>query len=127
MITAVISVTLITVALAIAIIVIFALAFVRVKRGAEHDYDYAIPWSLNGNSTNVEPFASNNLSVHNSLYATIEDVEEDVRMRMGENSAYQPSTSFSFARNSAYGTNVSIAPEIETEENAAYHCDTTIL
>ena len=118
--------------LAIAIIVVFALAFVRVKRRAEHYYDYAIPWSLNGSSTNAELFASNNLSEgesakHDSLYATIEDVEEDVRMRMDENSAYQPSTSFSFARNSAYGTNVSIAPEIETEENAAYHCDTTIL
>lgn len=43
---------------------------------------------------------------------------------MEENSAYQPSTrDFTFARNLVYRTNVGITPEIETEENAAYHCD----
>ena len=62
-------------------------------------------------------------SKSNSLYATIGDVEEDVCIRMDENSAYQPTdASFSFGRNPAYGTNVAIAPEIETEQNAAYHC-----
>ena len=36
------------------------------------------------------------------------------------NVSYQPSTNLNFERNFAYGTNVAIAPEIETSENIAY-------
>ena len=40
------------------------------------------------------------------------------------NVSYQPSTNFSPERNPAYGTNVAIAPEINTSENIAYeHSD----
>jgi hypothetical protein len=37
-----------------------------------------------------------------------------------ENVSYQPSTRFSLERNPAYGTNIAIAPEIETSANIAY-------
>ena len=46
--------------------------------------------------------------------------------KMDRNSSYQHSTNFIFARNPAYGTSISMAPKIETEENAAYHCDIAI-
>ena len=73
---------------------------------------------------NNSPFANEGEPAEsNLLYATIPDTEVDVHIRMDENSAYQPSTNFLFATNPAYGTNIGIAPEIETEENAAYHSD----
>ena len=37
-----------------------------------------------------------------------------------ENVSYQPSTRFSLERNLAYGTDIAIAPEIETAANIAY-------
>ena len=41
---------------------------------------------------------------------------------MDKNSAYQPTdVNFSFGRNPAYRTDIGIASEIETEQNAAYH------
>ena len=43
------------------------------------------------------------------------------------NASYQPSTNFNLERNSAYGTNVAIAPEIETSENIAYEHNKSIL
>ena len=43
------------------------------------------------------------------------------------NVSYQPSTNFNIESNSAYGTNVAIAPEIQTSENIAYeHSDPTM-
>ena len=74
--------------------------------------------------------------VYNTTLATIEDeVAESNSHRnyaiagtseMDRNSSYQPS--FIFARNPAYGTSntTSMVPEIEAEENAAYHCDIAI-
>ena len=42
---------------------------------------------------------------------------------MDENSVYQPTDAhLSIGRNPAYGTNIGIAPEIDTEQNTAYHC-----
>ena len=61
----------------------------------------------------------------NSLYEIVGDVEEDDYTIMDGNSACQQiytDANFSFGRNPAYGTNVAIAPQIETEQNAAYHC-----
>ena len=48
--------------------------------------------------------------------------ENDTGIRMFENESYQPSlvSSITLDQNSAYGTNVATAPEIETEENIAY-------
>ena len=151
-ITSVVSVVIIIVlTCAVASLIIFALVFVRIKRkrALQHDYDYAIPQLPKGiqdqqqntvdgrqessiDVSNTFPLATTTSNEcepaeSNSLYATIGDVEEDVCIRMDENSAYQPSTNFSFARNPAYGTNVGIAPEIETEDNAAYHCNIAIL
>lgn len=55
--------------------------------------------------------------------STAENLSDELRMlspNVAMNVSYQPSTSFNFQRNSAYGTNVAIAPEIETTENIAY-------
>ena len=48
--------------------------------------------------------------------------ENDTGIRMSENVSYQPSlvSSITLDPNPTYGTNVAIAPEIETEENIAY-------
>ena len=126
----------------------FALMFVGVRRKRaallQHDYDdmYPVPQlaqsikdqqqinTIDGRQEhsidvfNTPPFANEGEPADsNSLYATIPDTEADVCVRMEENSAYQPSTNFVFATNPAYGTNIGTAPEIETEENTAYHCD----
>ena len=143
--------------LAVAIIVTFALVFVRVKRKRaallQHDYDYPIPQLPKGIQNQqqneimhtMDGRQESSIDIFNtslfarttskegepadsdSFYATIGDTKADVRIRMNENSAYQSSTNFSLARNPAYGTNVDIAPGIETKENAAYHCDIAIL
>ena len=54
---------------------------------------------------------------------TAENLNDELRIpspNVTENVSYQPSTNFSLEKNPAYGTNVSIAPEIETSENIAY-------
>ena len=86
-------------------------------------------------NTPESPFSSTTLNDSERAIAESTDshpttclnTEADIYVRMDENSAYQPSTNFLFARNPAYGTNVAIALEIESEENAAYHCNTAIL
>ena len=55
--------------------------------------------------------------------STAENTNDELRVPSPDvavNASYQPSTNFNLERNSAYGTNVAIAPEIETSENTAY-------
>ena len=61
---------------------------------------------------------------------TAENLNDELRIpspNITENVSYQPTTSFSQERNPAYGTNVAIAPEIETSENIAYEHSKSIL
>jgi hypothetical protein len=69
------------------------------------------------------------------LNQAIDDREENPNDELGiipspnvtENVSYQPSTRFSLERNVAYGTDIAIAPEIETTQNIAYeHSNSTI-
>lgn len=136
------------VVLAVGIIVICAVVFSirRSKRQSvlRHDYDYPIVMlqrqqrtqdqqqvHIDGNLRQESSF-----NVYNATLATTEgEVAESNSHRnyttagmfkMDRNSSYQHSTNFIFARNPAYGTSISMAPKIETEENAAYHCDIAI-
>ena len=53
--------------------------------------------------------------VMNCTSSVSEAAADEARVRMQENSSYQPSTTFSdFAANPAYGTNIAITPEIFT-------------
>ena len=55
--------------------------------------------------------------------STAENTNDELRVPSPDvavNASYQPSTNFNLDRNSAYGTNVAIAPEVETSENTAY-------
>ena len=138
--------------LAVAAIVIITviLVLVRVKRKRaallQHDYDdiilcqmpqerdqqqiYTIDGRQESNvdalRSNTSPFVNEGESTKSN--STIPDTKAVIDIRTNENSAYQPSTNSNFllAMNPAYGTiNISTAPEIETEENIAYHCDIT--
>jgi hypothetical protein len=69
------------------------------------------------------------------LNQAIDDRAEDPNDELGiipspnvtENVSYQPSTRFSLERNPAYGTDIAIAPEIETTQNIAYeHSNSTM-
>ena len=62
--------------------------------------------------------------------STAENMTDECRVPTPDvavNALYQPSTNFNFERNSAYGTDVAIAPEIQTSKNIAYeHSDPTM-
>ena len=57
--------------------------------------------------------------------STAENMNDEPRLPspdvdVHKNASHQPSTNFIFERNSAYGTDIAITPEIETGENVAY-------
>ena len=53
----------------------------------------------------------------------VEDQVNEPRMNIMVNVSYQPSsTCFNIERNPAYGTDIAVAPEIETSENITYEC-----
>ena len=48
---------------------------------------------------------------------------QETGLHLQENVSYQPSTKFTLATNLAYGADIAIAPEVETERNMAYECN----
>ena len=62
-----------------------------------------------------------NIHVHSAQ--TTCPPSHEAGLQLQENVSYQPSTNFTFATNSAYGADIAIAPEIDTEGNMAYECN----
>lgn len=95
----------------------------RSSRSLEYDYDYidVQPLLLPQNTSTsegepIEPSSPDAVSPN----ATTGETDGVCDIRMQVNSAHQLVTNFIFTINQAYGNNIAIAPEIETEDNIAY-------
>ena len=70
----------------------------------------------------TEPPVNLQAGVITTELTDVEDQVNEPRMNIMVNVSYQPSTCFNFERNPACGTDIAVAPEIETSENIAYEC-----
>ena len=71
----------------------------------------------------TEPPVNLQAGVITTELTDVEDQVNEPRMNIMVNVSYQPSsTCFNIERNPAYGTDIAVAPEIETSENIAYEC-----
>ena len=95
----------------------------RSSRSSEHDYDYIdvqpLLLSRNTSASEGEPIESRSPDA-TTVQSGDTDSDAGDGIRMQENCVHRPVTNFIFTINQAYGNNIAIAPEIETENNIAY-------